>query len=263
MTGMCPGRSDRGTWPGDSRPCAFVLAVLQGRPVFAEMWQAAGSARLWENRIPGSSQTLPNLKMPLQKPPLLPPHFLFLLCSPVASQPACSFQAWSARACFKDWCAFHRNFLTPRRSRGSHPVWESTISFSLFVPWLFCLFLSIFSLHPSALYFNLLSLCLPILCSCPFLSLFEPAHFHSSHSIMVSWDCGTRQRCNQESCARNYIQVSVALMGEYIKYILFIIPDTVYENMEGRRASWVGGRCSSGCLVADKSEHDLPVSPRH
>lgn len=55
---MCPGRRERGTWPGDSQPCALVLAALsrplppylqQGRtnstdrrPGFAEMWQAAG-----------------------------------------------------------------------------------------------------------------------------------------------------------------------------------------------------------------------------
>lgn len=46
-----------------------------GVQFFAEMWQAAGSARMWENRIPGSSQTLPNLKMPLLKPPLTPLTF--------------------------------------------------------------------------------------------------------------------------------------------------------------------------------------------
>lgn len=62
----------------------------------------------------------------------------------------------------------------------------SVISFPLFVPRLFCLSLPISSLPPTALYFNLLSVRLTILCSCPFLSLFEPAHFYSSCGIMAS-----------------------------------------------------------------------------
>lgn len=193
MTGIRPGRRNRGTWPG-----AFVLAVLEWRPGFAEMWQAAGSARMWENRIPGSSQTLPNLKMPLQEatpppPPSLSLPPLFPCCQPLGlllSSVKC--EGWLQRL----MCVSQKFPHTKKVKRVSSSLGERNLILTLCS--LTLLSLSLYFLPPSdCTMLNLLSVFLPIRCSCPFLSLFEPAHFHSSHGIMVSGDCGTRQRCNQ------------------------------------------------------------------
>lgn len=121
---------------------------------------------------------LPNLRMLLQKLTCPPHRFFFPLATHSVPTVGLVFSSMKCRAGFKGWCAFHRNFLAPRRSRGSHPDWKSLLSFPLFVPRLFCL--SPFS--PSVLLhsFNLLSVRASSLCPCPLLSLFEPAHFYSS-----------------------------------------------------------------------------------
>lgn len=134
---------------------------------------------MWERRIPGSCTALPNLRMLLQRLTCPPPHqFFFPLATHSVPAVGLVFSSMKCRAGFKDGCVFHRNFLAPRRSRGSHPDWKSQLSFPLFVPRLFCL--SQFS--PSVLLhsFNLLSVCASSLSPCPLLSLFEPAHFYSS-----------------------------------------------------------------------------------
>lgn len=74
-------------------PCLLIRnkgaqTALTGVQVLQRCGRPPGSARMWENRIPGSSRTLPNLKMPLQKratpppPPTLSLTPLFPCCQP-------------------------------------------------------------------------------------------------------------------------------------------------------------------------------------
>lgn len=117
---------------------------------FAETWQAAGSARMWAHRIPGSCTALPNLRMLLQKL-TCPPQFFFSPCYTLSanSRPGLfkhEVQGWlQRRVCVSQ--KFPRTKKVKRvSSRLEEPALISTLCSSTLLS------LPIFSLCPTALF---------------------------------------------------------------------------------------------------------------
>lgn len=155
-------------------------------PVLAGEWQATGPARIWEHWGPGSSRALTASAKPGDAPGKSYSIFPAAHSVPTVSLVHSSMRR---RAGFKDWCVFHSNFLTPRRSRGAHPDWKRLLSFhSLFLD-SFLSFL-FFSVCPTdSLLICYLSPC-PLSLHAPFVSFWANPFLFTPY-IMANSDCGT------------------------------------------------------------------------